>query len=462
MAKKKEDKFDSFDRTDKVIVRYGNDNYKAAGRLCQLSRRLYNRANYLMRHEMFDGKKPKHTDVDKILKQGRISEDDQVLYKRLAAGVSQRITQILGADWSSFYEAIKDYKKSPDKYTGRPKPPQYSNQAHAIYIPRNSFKVKDGYIHFAKQLNLEPIPSRHTDGDHPYNEKADKTVIKEIRIIPKGNCYVFEIVYNSLLSRLCHNPLRVLLDRNRVAAIDLGVNTLACLVTNQPDIAPVLINGRPVKSINAHYNKRAANLASCGNHGHIQAIANKRDNRLKDYLHRASNYVLQFCLNNDLGTLVIGYNKGWKREIEIGKQNNQKFCFIPHLTFVEQLKYKCRAYGIDVIVREESYTSQASAKDLDSIPTYKENVKNTVKFSGRRVKRGIYRNSNGSLVNADLNGGLNIMRKEIGDALANIAGLFDSGCVFQPISVTLGKSARECGEIRRIRPEQNSKLPLAA
>lgn len=145
--------------------------------------------------------------------------------------------------------------------------------------------------------------------------------------------------------------------------------------------------------------------------------------------------MIQQCLEHDIGTLVIGHNPGWKQEVSIGKVNNQKFVSIPHAKLLEQIRYKAEAYGIQVIVREESYTSKASALDGDAIPNYDPKGRAKHAFSGRRIKRGLYKAACGLLVNADVNGALNILRKEIGDSF--LKSVTDEGNVLRPRRVTL-------------------------
>jgi putative transposase len=156
---------------------------------------------------------------------------------------------------------------------------------------------------------------------------------------------------------------------------------------------------------------------------------------MNDHFHKVSRHVIGLCLKNDIGTIVIGYNKGWKDSINIGAVNNQKFVNIPHMKLVEQIQYKADEYGITVILREESYTSQASALDLDPVPTYDPKSKGVHIFTGKRVKRGLYRTSTGQLVNADVNGALNILRKEIGNGF--VQALADEGAVLRPMRVSL-------------------------
>lgn len=410
-----------------MLISRGSGNHKAVSRLCQIARRLYNRTNYLMRHELYEGRKVSDSATDKVLKRGTVSESDIELYRRLPAGVSQRITQMVGSDWKSYVAAKKDYEKSPNKYLGRPRLPKYKREASAVYIPRNSFCIKDGYICFAKQLGLSPLKITTCD-QQDYNAKANSTQVKEVRIIPLGNRYIFEVVYDWVRTRKCGDAAMALLDKSRVLAIDLGLDRLATLVSNQPDYNPVLINGRWLKKINAAYNKQCAELRSNNKHRHLKGKSVKRYYRIHDFLHKVSSFILNECLANDFGKVVIGHNSQWKQEINIGKRNNQNFVSIPHAKLLGILKYKLRSFGIDLVIREESYTSKASAADLDPIPNYGDSV--VPLFSGKRVKRGLYRQKNGKLLNADVNGGINILRKECGDT--GIAQLFTSGCVYQP------------------------------
>ena len=171
-----------------------------------------------------------------------------------------------------------------------------------------------------------------------------------------------------------------------------------------------------LKSINQNDNKQVAELRSKGHKTHIRPKGVKRYWRSHDLLHKASRMVIKFCLAHDLGHLVIGVNKEWKQEVKIGKRNNQNFVMLPHGKFVEMIRYKAEDYGIDVTIREESYTSKASALDFDDIPSFDEKGSNPKPiFSGKRIERGLYRSAKGLLINADINAATNIGRKELGD-----------------------------------------------
>ena len=413
-------------RVERIVIRNGHEAFKASAYCCQIARRIKNATHYLIHHEKKPNGKPLgHSDADKWLKKNNVE-----LYKKLPSSMSQRTTQICGQEWSSFYSALKGFAKNPSGYKARPRPPKYAYRASTLHIGRNGFKVVDGKLVFANDVLPNIVTSFGFSQN--WNEKVDKTIAQEVRIIPQGNCFVIELVYNPIKLQAV-GSFCLLLNKSRKAGIDLGVNNLIALATDQPDLRPVLINGKPLKSINAWYNKRAAVLRSQEKYNHLQTISNKRYNQVRDYLHKASRYVVDHCVSNDLGTLVIGHNEGWKQDINIGKVNNQKFVNIPHSVLIEQIKYKAYELGINVIVREESYTSKASALENDAIPDHGDKV--IPKFSGRRVKRGLYKSKNG-IINADINGALNILRKETGEVFDTLAC---RGCVTQPVLVTLGK-----------------------
>ena len=193
-----------------------------------------------------------------------------------------------------------------------------------------------------------------------------------MRIIPKVNYYVIEVVYES-------QQVKLNLPEHQVASVDLGVNNLATVTSNKKGFQPIIINGRPVKSINQFYNKKKAQLQSLLKDGQssdrIQRLSTKRNFKISDYLHKASRYIINRLIENDIGTLIIGNNPNWKQGINIGKKNNQNFVQIPFFQFIEQLKYKAELVGIKVIVHEESYTSKASFLDLDDLPIYQKGVK---------------------------------------------------------------------------------------
>lgn len=410
-------------RTSQIVIRQHDKPFRGASYVCQISRRIKNATHYLIRNQKLQNGKPlSHSDADKWLKQ-----NNSELYSKLPSAFAQRMTQIVGAEWKSYYEAHKGFAKHPVRYKAKPKPPRYSNKATTTYIGRNGFRVEGGTVYFASDV-IQPIKTHYSFSQN-WNAKVHETVLMEVRVVPKGSCYIIELIVDEA-KLIAYGQFCPLLDKSRHAGIDLGIDNLMAIATNQPDIAPALVKGKGLKSINAWYNKRVAKLRSLGKYDHIIAVTNKRHRQIKDALHKSSCFIADYCLKHNIGMVVIGHNKGWKQDINIGKCNNQKFVAIPHTILINQLRYKLEAMGITVIVREESYTSKASALDNDYIPTRGDDV--ITIFSGKRVKRGLYKASSGQLINADLNAALNILRKGSGELVA-CRGLMNRPTVFYPI-----------------------------
>jgi IS605 OrfB family transposase len=207
------------------------------------------------------------------------------------------------------------------------------------------------------------------------------------------------------------------LDPNRVAAIDPGLNNLIALTSNKVGFVPRLVNGRPIKSVNQGYNRVASKIQKNFSTNHhtsreLSRAAAKRTRRVEAFLHMASRRIIDLLVTEDIGILVIGKNTGWKNEANMGKRNNQKFVQIPHVRLIDMLCYKAKLVGIQVILQEESYTSKASFLDLDPLPVHGK-VKEEPRFSGKRIKRGMYKSQAGRKINADVNGSYNIMRKAL-------------------------------------------------
>ncbi|WP_293060823.1 transposase [Okeania sp. SIO2B3] len=254
----------------------------------------------------------------------------------------------------------------------------------------------------------------------------------EARIIPKSSCYIIEIVYEKQ---------EEITNNQQIAGVDLGVNNLMAVTTNQTGISPLLIKGRPLKAINTFYNKQRSILQSQlktnqnKSHYHrLKKLTHKRNCRVENYLHTASKRVIDWCENHEIGILIIGHNQTWKQEIKLGKKNNQQFVNIPHYRLIEMLRYKAELRGIKVIITEESYTSQSSCLDGDDLPKYGEKKP---KFSGKRVTRGLYKTRENKLLNADVNGSLNIIKKVIPDVFdQGIKGLPFNPVVLDPLRAT--------------------------
>lgn len=379
--------------------------YEFCDRKCYESKNLYNEVNYILRQRFTNQKefnKNKFTsnyyDLIKEFKNCDASE-------HLTNQFYEPILKLLGEDWKSFFKTIKDWKENKNKYKGRPNLPGYAptgETGRKIAINRKIYRRKDGKFKFAG----EPVDFK------PQTENK----LKQARIVPKPNgknveYYNLEIVYDKEVPETNEK-------RENIAGIDFGQDRLASVVNNIGE-KPFAINGKPINSINAYFNKKRAKYMSYvdnrGTSNKIKKLTRKRNNKIKYFFHNVSRYIVDWCDENDIDTLVIGKNKNWKAESNMGKKNNQNWISIPHNMLVEQIEYKCEDIGIEVLRQEESYTSKASFLDKDKIPVYKSGEKNAYEFSGKRIKRGLYKASDGTIIHADLNGAYNIVRKKLGN-----------------------------------------------
>ncbi|HKF35418.1 MAG TPA: transposase [Ktedonobacteraceae bacterium] len=255
------------------------------------------------------------------------------------------------------------------------------------------------------------------------------TVVDQVRIVPRNGYYVVEVVYTK-------EPVQANVDPSFCVGVDLGVTNVAAIASNREGFAPRLVNGRRVKAWNQWYNKRMKQLKNRLPKAdrervtkQMERITNTRNRRINHYLHTASKRIVDFLVKEGVGTIIIGKNPLWKQETGMGKRNNQNFVSIPHTRFIEMLSYKAALVGIQVEVREESYTSQASFLDLDPIPTYTPNDEEEHLFSGKRIGRRnrLYRSKDGRTICADVNGAYNTLRKSRPDAFSEAKGVAPSG-----------------------------------
>ncbi|GGA15622.1 transposase [Okeania sp. KiyG1] len=380
---------------ERHIIQKSHRFYDEIDRLCFLSKNLYNYANYLVRQSFILENNYRHYyDLQKTL-------STQSDYQAIPAKVSQQILMILDRNWKSFLAANEVYKQNQSKFNARPRLPRYKNKITGrnlvVYTTQAISKkqLKQGIINPSKTgIYLKTL--------------VPTSQIKQVRLVPRLNHYVIEVIYEK-----CEKQYE--LEKNRCASIDIGLNNLATLTFNQADIKPLLINGRPLKSMNQYYNKIKSYLQSQLRENRsskrLKKLCNKREFKINDYLHKSSRLIINTLIDREIGTLIIGHNPEWKQKINLGKRNNQNFVSVPYNKLIEMLSYKAKMVGIDVIITEESYTSKASFIDNDLIPVYNKSEKNQVTFSGKRIKRGLYRTASKRLINADVNGSLNIMRK---------------------------------------------------
>jgi putative transposase len=336
--------------------------------------------------------------MDKAMKQVHNLEGS-INYKLLKAKVSQQILRRLDKNFKSFFQSHLDFQTNPSKYKVQPKPPRFKQRLYDNLIyDYQAFSVKDNMVVLEKGLSFS-LPKI----------LVGKT-IKQVEIIPKLRNFEAIFVYEE------KNVMAAIPPSDKVMAIDLGLNNLATCVTNGV-AKPFIVDGRRLKSINHHYNKRYSKLQShlkktrelfCSNR--LQRLTDRRNARIADYLHKATRQVALICVQKGISKVVVGDVTKSLSHLNLGKKNNQNFVNLSLGQFIEKLRYKLELHGIMLIKQDESYTSKASFVDGDEMPP-KYQPKKTHTFSGKRVKRGLYQTQNGMAINADANGAYNILRK---------------------------------------------------
>lgn len=385
-------------RIEQQIIKKNNPIWKIVDEYSYRAKNVYNYANYIVRQEFINNNKwIRAFDLQKICKSAEC-------YKELGSGASQKLIQVLDQNWKSFFKSIKEWKKHPDKYLGMPKLPKYLKKDGRItfYLKNNQCSLKDGVF----RISFKPF------GGYSVNTHANGKLI-QCRFVPRGDDYILEIVYEVDVPDIDSS-----VESKRIASVDLGVNNLMTITTNC-NIEPFVINGKPLKSINQFYNKELARLQSDLKVKHntdwskaLQKLTTKRNNKVNDYIHKSTTMVVNFCKGNNIDTLVCGLNKGWKQESDIGKKNNQNFVSIPHHSVIQKLEYKCENYGIKFFLTEEGYTSGTSFLDGE------EPIKQNYDIS-RRNPRGLFRANNGGVINSDVNGSYQIMKKVFPDVFSD-------------------------------------------
>ncbi|WP_442854529.1 RNA-guided endonuclease InsQ/TnpB family protein [Bacillus sp. SJS] len=327
-------------------------------------------------------------------------------YRSLPTQSSQGVMKTVFQNWKSFYASLREYKAHPGKFKSKPKIPGYSRGKEKEI----SFSNQDCVIKENRYVKFPKTKERLNIGKMGFSEGK----LKQIRVIPKHGHYVVEMVFE------IPSQVKMRESKNRIMGIDLGIDNLATIVTTTGR-RPVLVKGKNIKSVNQRFNQLKAyyvGILRQGKHPRegsftsqrLEKIHQKRFKQIKDLFHKASHQMIKIALEEDVDTIVIGQNKDWKQNLDLGKRNNQSFTTIPHSLLIKMMTYKAERHGIHVLLTEESYTSKASFLDNDLLPVFGQNdVKRS--FSGKRMKRGLYRSKNGTLLNADVNGAANIIRK---------------------------------------------------
>lgn len=388
------------------------------------SKNLYNAANYEYRQAFIhEGKYLTYNEVQKRMQ-------SHEAYKALPAKVSQQIMMVLDRNWKGFREGLEAYNEDPSKFTGRPRIPGYKHKTEGRNLLVYTIQAisKSGLQNGLIQPSMLPIEIQ-----------TKHTAIRQVRIIPRHGHYVVEVIYSK-------EPIQAHVDLSFCVAIDLGVTNVATITSNREGFIPRLVNGRTLKAMNQWYNKRMKELKLCLPKEdrervtrQMEQITTKRNRQVNNYLHAASKSMIDFLVQEGVGTIIVGKNPLWKQEAGMGKRNNQNFVQIPHAKFIDMLTYKAALVGIQVEVQEESYTSKASFLDLDPIPTYKPDDDTEYTFSGKRIGRRsrLYRAKDGKIICADVNGSYNILRKCKPDAFAHVDAEGIAAYVVQPLRLAI-------------------------
>ena len=407
------------------VKRLSKEDYRTIRELCHIAKNLANEAIYNVRQYYFsEGEFLKYEKNYTLLK-------NSPNYKALNSNMAQQILKEVDGSFKSFFSLLKLAKQG--KYA-------FKDCRLPRYLPKDGYTtLVIGFVRLKGNKLILPF-SNSFKKTHKAVEITippmllDKKV-KEIRIIPKAKARFFEIQYIYEAECVQRN-----LNTNNALALDLGINNLVTAVSSNGK--SFIIDGKKLKSINQWFNKENARLQSVKDKQHYgkkstsrqKAIARNRNNKVNDYMNKAARKVINYCIANDMGTLVVGYNETFQRGGHIGKRNNQNFVNIPYGQLRSKLEYLCKMNGIIFVKQEESYTSKSSFWDRDDIPVYNADNPREYQFSGKRIHRGQYKTASGKIINADVNGALNIMRKS---SVVDVNILYGRGEVDTPVRIRI-------------------------
>ena len=407
------------------VKHLSKEDYKSIKELCRIAKNLTNEAIYNIRQYYFtEGEFLKYEKNYTLLK-------DSPNYKMLNSNMAQQILKEVDGSFKSFFGLLKLAKQGRYAFKDCRLPKYLPKDGHTTLVI--------GFVRLNKNKLILPFSNSYRKTHKPVEITIppillDKKV-KEIRIIPKAKARFFEIQYIYEAECMQRN-----LNTDNALALDLGINNLVTAVSSKGK--SFIIDGRKLKSINQWFNKENARLQSIKDRQHFgkkntkrqKAIARDRNNKVNDYMNKTARKIMDYCIANDIGTLIVGYNETFQRASDMGKQNNQNFVNIPYGQLRSKLEYLCKLNGIAFIKQEESYTSKASFWDTDEIPVYNADNPQDYIFSGKRVHRGLYRTASGKTINADVNGALNIMRKS---NVVSLEALYTRGAVDTPVRIRI-------------------------
>lgn len=407
------------------VKHLSKEDYKTIKELCHTAKNLANEAIYNVRQYYFaEGEYLNYEKNYTLLK-------NSPNYKTLNSNMAQQILKEVDGSFKSFFGLLKLAKQG--KYA-------FKDCKLPHYLPKDGYTtLVIGFVRLNGNKLILPFSNSFKK-----NHKAVEIMIppvlfdkkiKEIRVLPKANARFFEIQYIYETDCVQRN-----LNKSNALALDLGINNLVTAVSNTG--RSFIIDERRLKSINQWFNKENARLQSIKDKQHFgkkttnrqKAIARDRNNKVNDYMNKTARKVIDYCITNGIGTLVVGYNETFQRNSNIGKRNNQTFVNIPYGKLRDKFEYLCELNGITFVKQEESYTSKASFWDKDAIPVYNDNNPKEYQFSGRRTHRGQYTTKNSKTLNADVNGALNILRKS---SVVDLSILYSRGEVDTPIRIRI-------------------------
>ena len=380
------------------------------------------------------------------------------LYRNLPVHTAQRILKVLDQNYKGFFSALKDYNKNPSKYSGRPKMPYYKDKdcLSTLYFSNISCIIKDGYLQFPGTKDKYFIGKI---------ENQIKTLVKtEVKVTLDG--FSILLTFDDLKEYTTPE------SNDRYLGIDEGVVNFVT-ISNNIGLSPIIVKNDIIKGLNQYTNKKIAELQSCFVAKDKRLIKkneyatkktrtlNKyRSNVFRHYFYALANRIIDYCKCQEIKTICYGHNKKIKTNVNLGKNNNQTFVLIPFAQFRQILNLKCMENGIVFVSTEESYTSKASFLDNDMIPTYtksdskeiNENTENNTKdsvsteskkyvFSGKRTHRGLYKAADGTLINADVNGSCNIIRKAVGEVFSSLPC---TDYLLNPVKINLSQTIHKC------------------
>lgn len=381
-------------------------NNKEVREICSKSKLLYNQSLYYLRQSYF-GNIEKFTEFELTSLYAKYNEET---FRALPATTGQQIVRILFQNWRSYWLALRDWIKNRSKYNGKPKMPNYKNETFMVVFTSGQVSIKNGFIHFPKISKLKPLKT-----------KVEK--IRQVRIVPYSTTFKIEVIYEK-------EPIDLKLNKDNVLSLDLGIDNFATSINNV-GLHPFIINGKTLKSFNHWYNKKRAKLQSYvlnGKSNRLGKLHTYKSCFIEDKIHKFSRFIVDYCVKNDIGTIVIGKTKNWKDNINLGAITNQKFTEIPFSRFIEKVVYKSSLLNIDVKLQEESYSSKCDSLAIESVEKHET-------YLGKRNKRGLFQSSLNKLINADVNGAINIGRKVLGDSFAKT--IINSGNAFLPYRVNI-------------------------